>query len=71
MIQLNNTIVNKARVVKMNRNSLILELQPDETIYVTRRVFNEIQKNPEIPMFSIERNFMGMKTVWLAIPMTL
>lgn len=71
MIQLNNTIVNKARVTKMNRNSLILELQPGETIYVTRRVFNEIQKNPEIPMFSIEREFMGMKTVWLAIPMTL
>jgi hypothetical protein len=55
----------------MNRNSLILELQPGETIYVTRRVFNEIQQNPEIPMFSIERNFMGMKTIWIAIPMTL
>lgn len=44
MIQLNNTIVNKARVVKMNRNSLVLELQPGETIYISRRVFNEIQK---------------------------
>lgn len=71
MIQLNNTIVNKARVVKMNRNSLVLELQPGETIYVTRRVFNEIQKNPEIPMFSIERNFMGTERTWIAIPMTL
>lgn len=71
MIQLNNTIVNKARVVKMNRNSLVLKLQPGETIYVTRRVFNEIQENPEIPMFSIEREFMGTKTTWLAIPMTL
>lgn len=71
MIQLNNAIVNKARVVKMNRNSLVLELQPGETIYVTRRVFNEIQKNPEIPMFSIEREFIGRKTNWIAIPMTI
>lgn len=71
MIQLNNVLVNKARVIKMNRNSLILELQPGERIYVTRRVFNEIQENPEIPMFSIERDFMGMKTTWIAIPMTL
>lgn len=71
MIQLNNTIVNKARVVKMNRNSLVLELQPGETIYISRRVFNEIQKNPEIPMFSVNREFMGMKTNWFAIPMTI
>lgn len=71
MIQLNNTIVNKARVIKMNNNSLILELQPGETIYVSRRVFNEIQQNPEIPMFSIEREFMGRKTTWIAIPMNI
>lgn len=71
MIQLNNTIVNKARVIKMNNNSLVLELQPGETIYATRRVFNEIQKNPEIPMFSVNREFMGMKTNWVAIPMTI
>lgn len=71
MIQLNNALVNKARVIKMNRNSLVIEIMPGETIYVTRRVFNKIQENPEIPMFSIERDFMGMKTVWLAIPMTL
>ena len=71
MIQLNNTIVNKARVIKMNNNSLVLELQPGETIYISRRVFNEIQKNPEIPMFSVNREFMGMKTNWVAIPMTI
>lgn len=71
MIQLNNTIVNKARVIKMNNNSLVLELQPGETIYISRRVFNEIQKNPEIPMFSVNREFMGRKTDWIAIPLTI
>lgn len=71
MIQLNNTIVNKARVVKMNNNSLVLELQPGETIYVSRRIFNEIQKNPDIPMYSVIREHKGVKTTWLAVPLTI
>ena len=42
MIQLNNKIVNKARVIRMNRNSLVLELQPNEEVFISRKVFNEI-----------------------------
>ena len=30
-----------------------------------------IQKNPDIPMYSIIREHMGVKTTWLAIPLTI
>ena len=70
MIQLNNKIVNKARVIRMNRNSLVLELQPNEEVFISRKVFNEIQKNPDIPMFMVERKHLGIETTWIAIPMT-
>lgn len=71
MIQLDNRVVNKATVVRMNQNSLTLELAPNEQIMVTRKVFNQIRKNPDIPMFQIEREFMGTTYLWIAIPMTL
>lgn len=71
MIQLDNRIVNKASVIHMNQNSLTLELAPNETILVTRRVFNQIRKNPDIPMFQVEREYRGTKTNWIATPMTL
>ncbi len=71
MIQLNNTVVNKATVTHMNRNSVTLELAPNEHILCTRRVFNEIRKNPDIPMYQVEREYMGTKSLWIAIPMTL
>lgn len=71
MIQLDNRVVNKATVVHMNQNSLTLELAPNETIMVTRKVFNMIRKNPDIPMFQVEREYAGIVSLWIAIPMTL
>lgn len=71
MIQLDNRVVNKATVTHMNKNSVTLELAPNETIMVTRKVFNQIRKNPDIPMFQVEREYMGTKSLWIAIPMTL
>lgn len=70
MKQLDNNTVNNAKVIQMNRNSVVLELQPNERILCSRKVFNMIRKNPEIPMFSIEREFQGMTNEWIAIPMT-
>lgn len=44
MIQLDNIVVNKAEVVHMNRNSVTLELKPNERVFCSRIVFNEIRK---------------------------
>lgn len=71
MIKLNNNAVNNAKVVKMNRNSLLLELAPNEQILVSRKVFNKIQEDPKIPMYSVEREFRGTTSLWLAIPLTI
>jgi hypothetical protein len=71
MVQLNNTLVMKAKVVHMNRASLILELAPNERVMVTRRVFNTIQSNPDIPMFLVHKEYMGHPFDWIAIPLTL
>ena len=71
MVQLNNTLVMKAKVVRMNRASLTLELAPNERVLVTRRVFNIIQSNPDIPMFLTQKEYMGTKFDWIAIPLTL
>ena len=71
MVQLNNTLVLKAKVVHMNRASLILELAPNERVMVTRRVFNAIQLDPDIPMFLVCKEYMGKKFDWIAIPLTL
>ena len=70
-IQLNNEIVNNAKIIHMNRNSVVLELQPMEQIYCTRKVFNIIRALPNIPMYSIQREYQGITTDWLAIPLTL
>lgn len=71
MIQLDNKVVNKARVVRMNRNSLVLELQPNEEVLISRKVFNEIRRNPNMPMYSVIREHLGIESLWVAIPMTI
>lgn len=71
MIQLNNNVVNNAKVIQMNRNSVVLELRPNERIFCSRRVFNTIRKNPEISMFSTQREHQGITHEWLAVPSTI
>ena len=36
----------------------------------SRKVFNEIRKNPNIPMYSVIRKHLGIESLWVAIPMT-
>lgn len=70
-IKLDNNIVAKAQVVHMNRNSVVLELQPFEQIFCTRKVFNMIKNNPGIPMYSVKREYQGTTNEWIAVPLTL
>lgn len=56
----------------MNKNSLVLELpSSDEEIFISRKVFNEIRRNPNIPMYSVVREHLGIESLWVAIPMTI
>lgn len=71
MVQLSNRLINDAKVIHMNRASLTLKLETGEYLFVTRRVFNTIRENPDIPMYQVEREYLGQKTSWVAIPMTL
>lgn len=58
-------------VKKMNRNSLTVEnKRTGEECYVARRVFNALVQNPELPVFTVRKDFMGMSMNWLATPMT-
>ena len=50
MKQLDNNTVNNTKVIPINRNSVVLELRHNEKILCSRKVFNAIRKNPEIPM---------------------
>ena len=71
MVLLNNETINNTKVLRMNKNSLVLELPYDEEIFISRKVFNEIRRNPNIPMYSVIREHLGIKSLWVAIPMTL
>lgn len=71
MVLLNNETINNAKVLRMNKNSLVLELPYDEEIFISRKVFNEIRRNPNIPMYSVVREHLGIESLWVAIPMTI
>ena len=70
MVLLDNEIINNAKVLRMCKNSLVLELPNDEEIFISKKVFNEIRKNPNIPMYSVVIKDLGIETLWVAIPMT-
>ena len=55
----------------MNNNSLIIELVSGEKVFIHRRVFNALQENPDTPTFITEREYMGVKNSWIAIPKTI
>ena len=58
-------------IKKMSRNSLIVENRRNGMqMYIHRRVFNTVMENPELPLFEVDREFMGCQTKWLATPMT-
>ena len=66
-----NEVINNAKVLRMCKNSLVLELPNDEEIFISKKVFNEIRKNPNIPMYSVIRKHLGIELLWVAIPMTI
>lgn len=65
-----STLVVNAKVVRMNNNSLTIELVSGERVFIHRRVFNTLQENPDTPTFITEREYMGVKNSWIAIPKT-
>ena len=67
---LNNETINNAKVLRMCKNCLVLEFPSNKEIFITRKVFNEIRKNPNIPMYSVIRKHLGIELLWVAIPMT-
>ena len=71
MEKINNELVTQSKIVRLNRNSIILELQGDKQVYVTRRVLNAIIADPEIPVYIVSRSFNGVTTDWLAAPLTM
>ena len=54
----------------MCKNCLVLEFPSNKEIFITRKVFNEIRKNPNIPLYSVIRKHLGIELLWVAIPMT-
>ena len=68
---LNSNLVYNAKVLHVNRNSVVLELTPGEKIFCSSRVYNAIQKNPDIPIYSVQREFKGQTSYWVAILTTL
>lgn len=69
-LEMINRAVLNAKVIKMNRNSVVLEFLSKEKMYCSRRVFNAIQADPEIPIYSVEKTHQGVTTEWLAVPLT-
>ena len=66
-----STLVVNAKVVRMNNNSLTIELVSGERVLIHRRVFNALQENPDTPTFITEREYRGVKNSWIAIPKTI
>lgn len=56
-------------IVRMN-NASITTIVDNTMYYVSRKVFNTIIEE-DVPTFVVEREHMGTKTNWIAIPMTL
>jgi hypothetical protein len=62
---------NNFAIKKMNRASVTVEnKRTGEQFYMARRVFNTVLEHPETPLFQAFRDWNGMKTMWLAAPMT-
>lgn len=58
-------------IKKMLKNSLLLENKiTGEQVFIHRNVFNTLEKNPELPVFKVKREFLGTTSQWLAIPKT-
>lgn len=56
----------------MLKNSLLVEnVKTGEEMFIHRRIFNLLMKNPELPVFRVEREFQGKTSHWLATPTTM
>lgn len=61
---------NKFTVKKMCKNSLMLENErTGEMVYISRRCFNTLMENPELPTTIVEKELPGLRMKWIAVPM--
>lgn len=59
-------------IKKMCRASLFVENKHNGfCAYISRRVFNAVVANPELPLFKTTVNIDGHESTWLATPMHL
>lgn len=59
-------------IKKMLKNSLLVEnVKTGEEMFIHRRIFNLLMKNPELPVFKVKREFQGKVFHWLAVPTTI
>lgn len=63
------TALTQMQVIKMLRASMLVEIGV-ERFLVTRRVFNILvdKTADQIDLFVIEKEYMGSKSKWIAIP---
>ena len=63
---------NKFAVKKMCKNSLMLENErTGEIVWISRRCFNTLMENPELPTTIVEKPLSGVGPMkWIAVPMT-
>ena len=69
MKTINITALTQMQVIKMLRNSMLVKIGNEE-YFITRRVFNIIvdKNTDDIDLFVIEKDYMGRKYEWIAIP---
>ena len=63
------TDLTQMQVIKMLRASMLVEIG-GERFFVTRRVFNILidKTADQVDLFVIEKEYMGNKSKWIAIP---
>lgn len=63
------TALTQMQVIKMLRASMLVEIG-GKRFFVTRRVFNILvdKTADQIDLFVIEKEYMGSKSKWIAIP---
>ena len=59
------------KIIRMSRNSLLIELENKEVVWIHRNVLNKVLCNPELPTFITLKDFQGTIMPWIATLSTL
>ena len=65
------SLTGREKIVRMNRNSLTLQLGNGEIVLIHRNVYNKLAVNPELPTYLVTREFQGKLSHWIATLSTL